>query len=56
MDILHRHQTFQSSERKPTPVIEHDELVYINDLNVFIQYGGCCSDQTLQLSLNKHLL
>jgi hypothetical protein len=38
------------------PVIEHDELVYINDLNVFIQYGGCCSDQTLQLSLNKHLL
>ena len=35
------------------PVIEHDALVYINDLNVFIQYGGCCSDQTLQLSLNK---
>jgi len=35
------------------PVIEHDALVYLNDLNVFIQYGGCCSEQTLELSLNK---
>jgi len=34
-------------------IIEHDALVYLNDLNVFIQYGGCCSDQTLELNLNK---
>ena len=35
------------------PVIEHDDMVYIDDQNVFIQYGGCCSDTTLELSLSK---
>lgn len=33
-------------------IIEHDALVYLNDHNIFIQYGGCCSDQTLELKLN----
>ncbi len=33
--------------------IEHDALVYLNDFNVFIQYEGCCSDQTLELNLVK---
>lgn len=34
-------------------IIEHDALVYLNDQHVFIQYGGCCSDQTLELNLGK---
>ena len=34
-------------------IIEHDALVYLNDHNIFIQYGGCCSDQTLELNLGK---
>ena len=34
-------------------IIEHDALVYLNDHNIFIQYGGCCSDQTLELNLSK---
>jgi N-acetylneuraminic acid mutarotase len=35
------------------PAIEHDGMVYIDDHNVFIQYGGCCSDTTLKLILDK---
>ena len=27
--------------------------VYIADHNAFIQYGGCCSDTTLELTLQK---
>ena len=34
-------------------VIEHDAMVYIDDHDVFIQYGGCCSNTTLELNLNK---
>jgi len=34
-------------------IIEHDAMVYLNDRNIFIQYGGCCSDQTLELNLDK---
>ena len=34
-------------------IIEHDAIVYLNDHNIFIQYGCCCSDQTLELNLSK---
>jgi N-acetylneuraminic acid mutarotase len=33
--------------------IEHDWMVYLEDEQVFIQYGGCCSDATLELKLNR---
>lgn len=34
-------------------IIEHAGMVYLSDHDVFIQYGGCCSNQTLELKLNK---
>lgn len=34
-------------------LIEHASMVYLNDEKVIIHYGGCCSDQTLELRLNK---
>ena len=34
-------------------IIEHDALVYLPQPDVIIQYGGCCSDQTLELSFGK---
>ena len=37
----------------PNIYIEHAAMVYINTHNVFIQYGGCCSNKTLELILNK---
>ena len=37
----------------PDIYIEHDAMVYIADHNAFIQYGGCCSDTTLRLTLQK---
>ncbi len=37
----------------PDVYIEHAAMVYINDHNAFIQYGGCCSNKTLELILNK---
>lgn len=33
--------------------IEHDGMVYLEDEQVFVQYGGCCSDETLELKLNQ---
>ncbi len=32
--------------------IEHASMIYMNDKNSIIQYGGCCSKQTLELKLN----
>ena len=32
--------------------IEHDWMVYLEDEQVFVQYGGCCQDMTLELKLN----
>ncbi len=29
--------------------IEHDGMVYLEDEQVFVQYGGCCTDETLEL-------
>lgn len=37
----------------PGDYIEHDAMVYLPDKNVFIQYGGCCSDKTLELKLTE---
>lgn len=37
----------------PGDFIEHDAMVYLDDQNVFIQYGGCCTDKTLELDLEK---
>jgi len=53
--------TFDYSENKwanitprttPDSHLEHDDMVYINDKDVFIQYGGCCSGKTLELKLD----
>jgi len=33
--------------------IEHDGMVYLADEQVFVQYGGCCSDETMELKLNQ---
>lgn len=33
--------------------IEHDGMVYLEDEQVFVQYGGCCTDETLELKLNQ---
>lgn len=33
--------------------IEHDGMIYLEDEQVFIQYGGCCSDETLELKLDQ---
>lgn len=33
--------------------IEHDWMVYLEDEQVFVQYGGCCTDLTLELKLNQ---
>lgn len=40
-------------ENMPGVLIEHDCMVYLNDEHVFIQYGGCCSDLTLELKLSQ---
>ena len=37
----------------PDVYVEHAAMVYINNYNVFIHYGGCCSNSTLELILNK---
>ena len=36
-------------EVMPDTYIEHDAMVYLSDHNVFIQYGGCCTDNTMEL-------
>ena len=33
--------------------IEHDGMVYLQDEQVFIQHGGCCSNLTLELKINQ---
>jgi len=40
-------------ETFPDIYIEHDAMVYVADHNVFIQYGGCCSGATLELTIEK---
>jgi len=37
----------------PDIYIEHDAMVYLADHNVFVQYGGCCSGATLELTIEK---
>jgi len=37
----------------PDIYIEHDAMVYLSNYNVFIQYGGCCSDNTMELIITK---
>jgi hypothetical protein len=34
-------------------LIEHASMVYLTDKKVIIHYGGCCSNQTLELKLHK---
>jgi len=38
----------------PYEFTEHFDMVYLNDQNVFIQYGGCCTDKTLELKIVRN--
>jgi len=37
----------------PDTHIEHDAMVYLSQYNVFIQYGGCCTDNTMELIITR---
>lgn len=37
----------------PGEYIEHDAMVYLSNYDVFIQYGGCCSDNTMELKISR---